>query len=395
MLNINVFDGSRQPLTAGVEPLITIHDGNQHQVYREFNKSPSLRLTDLPFFNNFGDNYTVAAWASGFEQAGFTPIRVQPSAPAQVDVMLLKQSAGYNFSQARWDALDQTAPTAKALLTAGTTTSEEAQNRYADLLEHRSAVLACFFNLTTAMSQIHLPLETPMDYIKELIWDELAQDRFFAWADPALVEQVRSAAAQGAFAPEIGTALFHAGATCSFKQVQFGEANVQLTFHENDKKTIDMVDSGRAGEVALYTGNDDNIIPDLLTEFRFPAGAVRFRGGLLGQWAVWTHRAVELLRAVQTCRAENDRGAMEIMACSAALTDANSALFDVRHQFAGCIAGLHEVLRRQGLLAGRWCLDPSEDLSPGQLEEIERVLASYPHLNDDDFVLTNRDRWLK
>lgn len=239
ILNINVFDGSRQPITAGVEPLITIHDGNQHQVYREFTKSPSLQLTDLPFFNNFGDNYTVVAWASGFEQAGFTPIRVQPSAQAQVDVMLLKQSAGFNFSQARWDTLDQTAPTAKALLAAGTTTSEEAQNRYTELLEHRSAVLACFFNLTTAMGQIHLPLETPMDYIKELIWDELAQDRFFAWADPALVEQVRSAAAQGAFAPEIGTALFHAGATCSFKQVQFGEANVQLTFHEDDKVTID------------------------------------------------------------------------------------------------------------------------------------------------------------
>jgi hypothetical protein len=238
ILDINVFDGSRQSITAGVEPLITIHDGNQRQVYREFTKSPSLQLTDLPFFNNLFDNYTVVAWASGFEQAGFTPIRVRPSVPAQVDVMLLKQSAGFNFSQARWDTLELVAPIAKALLAADTTTTEEAQNRYMELWEHRSAVLACFFNLTTAMSQIHLPLETPMAYIKELIWDEMAQDRFFAWADPALVEQVRSATAQGAFAPEIGTALFHAGATCSFKQVQFGEANVQLTFHENDKKTI-------------------------------------------------------------------------------------------------------------------------------------------------------------
>lgn len=237
-LNINVFDGSRQPLAAGVDTLITIHDGNQRQVYRDFTKSPSLRLTDLPFFNNFGDNYTVVAWASGFEQAGFTPIPVQPATPGRVDIMLLKQSATFNFSQARWDMLDRTAPAAKSLLAAGAATTEEAQNRYADLLEHGAAVLACFFNLTTAMGQIHLPLETPMEYIKELIWDELAQDRFFAWADPAIVEQVRSAAAQGAFAPEIGTAIFHAGATCSFKQVQFGEANVQLTFHENDRKTI-------------------------------------------------------------------------------------------------------------------------------------------------------------
>jgi hypothetical protein len=99
-------------------------------------------------------------------------------------------------------------------------------------------VLACFFNLTTAMSQIHLPIDTSMEYIKELIWDEMAQDRFFAWADPALVEQVRQSARKGAFALEIGTAIFHAGATCSFKQVWLGEANVQLTFHENDKKTI-------------------------------------------------------------------------------------------------------------------------------------------------------------
>jgi hypothetical protein len=152
--------------------------------------------------------------------------------------MLLKQSAGFNFSQAGWDNLSQTAPAAKKLLAAGTASNEEAQNRYKELLENRTPTLACFFNLTTAMSQIHLPIDTPLDYIKELIWDEMAQDRFFAWADPALVEQVRSATAQGAFAPEIGTALFHAGATCSFKQVQFGEANVQLTFHENDKKTI-------------------------------------------------------------------------------------------------------------------------------------------------------------
>jgi dihydrodipicolinate synthase/N-acetylneuraminate lyase len=149
-------------------------------------------------------------------------------------------------------------------------------------------------------------------------------------------------------------------------------------------QTIDVaravVESGRAADIALYTGNDDNIIPDLLTEFRFASGSVRFRGGLLGQWAVWTRRAVELLECIPT------RPASELLAVSAALTDANAALFDVRNRFAGCIAGIHEVLRRQGLLAGRWCLDPNEDLSPGQLEEIDRVLAAYPHLTDDEFA---------
>jgi dihydrodipicolinate synthase/N-acetylneuraminate lyase len=158
----------------------------------------------------------------------------------------------------------------------------------------------------------------------------------------------------------------------------------------NRYQTLDVVRavaaSGRAEEIALYTGNDDAIIPDLLTEFR---------GGLLGQWAVWTRRAVELMEAVQACRAAGGAGMSEILAGSAALTDANGALFDVRNRFAGCIAGLHEILRRQGLLAGRWCLDPDEDLSPGQLAEIERVCAAYPQLADDEYVCANVDRWLK
>ncbi|HEY1949950.1 MAG TPA: dihydrodipicolinate synthase family protein [Bryobacteraceae bacterium] len=166
----------------------------------------------------------------------------------------------------------------------------------------------------------------------------------------------------------------------------------------NRYQTLDVVralaDSGRGAEIALYTGNDDNIIPDLMTDFCLNRATLRFAGGLLGQWAVWTKRAVELLSAIQQCRSDNNRGAMDILAHSAALTDANGALFDVRNHFAGCIAGLHEILRRQGLLAGRWCLDPSEDLSPGQLEEIERVSTSYPELSDDDFVRSNLDRWL-
>lgn len=165
--------------------------------------------------------------------------------------------------------------------------------------------------------------------------------------------------------------------------------------------TLDVVralaNSGRQREVALYTGNDDNIIIDLLADF--PVGqrqvSVGFSGGLLGQWAVWTKRAVEILRAVQECRQKRSGEVFGLLAVSNQLTDANSALFDVHHNFAGCIAGLHEILRRQGLLEGRWCLDPNEGLSPGQMEEIDRVCASYPQLQDDDFVAQNRERWLK
>jgi hypothetical protein len=116
---------------------------------------------------------------------------------------------------------------------------------------------------------------------------------------------------------------------------------------------------------------------------------------LLGQWAVWTRRAVELLEEIRTCRAAGGSGMSEILANAAALTDANAALFDARNRFAGCIPGLHEILRRQGLLAGRWCLDANEDLSPGQLGEIDRVCAAYPHLADDEFVRANLDRWLR
>jgi dihydrodipicolinate synthase/N-acetylneuraminate lyase len=169
----------------------------------------------------------------------------------------------------------------------------------------------------------------------------------------------------------------------------------------NRYQTLDVMravaDSGRAGDVALYTGNDDSIVADLLTTF--PVGRagsqapVRFAGGLLGQWAVWTSKAVELLGRAREAR-RSGTGIADLLGEGAQLTDANAAIFDASHGFAGCIPGIHEVLRAQGLLAGRWCLDPDEDLSPGQLEEIARVRAAYPGLADDTFVAQNRDRWL-
>lgn len=151
--------------------------------------------------------------------------------------------------------------------------------------------------------------------------------------------------------------------------------------------------SGRSADVALYTGNDDNIVADLLTEFRFGNRTARFVGGLLGQWAVWTRCAVELLQSVKDVR-RNCARLDTVLARGAEITDANAAIFDARHEFRGCIPGIHEVLRRQGLLAGRWCLDPGEVLSPGQLEEIERVYTAYPLLNDDEFVAEHLDKWL-
>jgi dihydrodipicolinate synthase/N-acetylneuraminate lyase len=150
--------------------------------------------------------------------------------------------------------------------------------------------------------------------------------------------------------------------------------------------------SGRAGDIALYTGNDDNILLDLLTQFDFGDRQVRIAGGLLGQWAVWTKTAVSHLALA---RSPSDAVPREMLTLAQQITDANAALFDAAHEFRGCIPGIHEVLRRQGLLEGRWCLAPQEDLSPGQSEEIDRVCNSYPHLRDDAFVQEHLDEWLR
>ncbi|HTS04650.1 MAG TPA: dihydrodipicolinate synthase family protein [Candidatus Eisenbacteria bacterium] len=164
----------------------------------------------------------------------------------------------------------------------------------------------------------------------------------------------------------------------------------------NRYQTLDVVralaDSGRADEIALYTGNDDNILLDLLTRFDVGADSVRFSGGLLGHWAVWTKTAVSHLSMIRKLK---DSIPSEVLTLAQQVTDANAALFDVAHGFHGCIAGIHEILRRQGLLEGRWCLDPAEDLSPGQMEEIGRVCRAYPHLQDDNFIKEHLDEWLR
>jgi dihydrodipicolinate synthase/N-acetylneuraminate lyase len=169
----------------------------------------------------------------------------------------------------------------------------------------------------------------------------------------------------------------------------------------NRYQTIDViravVEAGR-DDIALYTGNDDSIVVDLVTPFAILAGGARVArwidGGLLGQWAVWTRRAVEMLDRIKAMRAASASVERSWLSSGAALTDANAAIFDAAHGFAGCIPGIHEVLRRQGLLAGTWCLDPLETMTDGQADEITRVIRSYPDLTDDEFVRAHLDEWL-
>jgi hypothetical protein len=172
----------------------------------------------------------------------------------------------------------------------------------------------------------------------------------------------------------------------------------------NRYQTLDVIravaESGR-DDVALYTGNDDNIVMDLLTPFRFRQDygsandkTCRIVGGLLGHWAVWSKKSVELLEECQAA-AGNDNVLSKLLQRAVEVTDCNAAFFDAANGFAGCIPGIHEVLHRQGLLAGTWCLDRRETLSPGQAEEIDRVYRAYPHLNDDEFVAAHLDDWLR
>ena len=169
----------------------------------------------------------------------------------------------------------------------------------------------------------------------------------------------------------------------------------------NRYQTLDVVravaESGR--DIALYTGNDDNILMDLVTPYVFRSNGqhreCRIVGGLLGHWAVWTRSAVELLNECHAVASQGQAIPQSILQRNVEVTDCNAAFFDVANHFVGCIAGLHEVLRRQGLLEGIWCLDPHEGLGSGQREEIDRVHAAYPHLNDDAFVHAGLDDWLR
>jgi hypothetical protein len=243
-LRLRIFDGTRQPFALPAQFLVRIVDGNQHQSVWQYYSSNDITF-DLPFFDNFGDNYGVLVSANGYKQAGFEPVKLSNAYLTTLDIMLIPNAPNFNFAGGLWPAAKDRYP----FLAAGANDAKGEQ-RYNDLLENKPPSLASIHNLCEAMSQIHLAQGTPLTYIKQLLWDgdtlplgaePPAQDRFFGWCDTALIDQVKQAAAKGLFVTEFDPGLLHKGATSSWKQIQFGEANVQLTFHENDTATIDGV----------------------------------------------------------------------------------------------------------------------------------------------------------
>lgn len=200
--------------------------------------------------------------------------------------------------------------------------------------------------------------------------------------------------------PAVGGVVLPVSFWRRFAQIENVVAIKMAPFHRY--RTLDVIrgvaEAGAADRITLYTGNDDHIVLDLLTPFTVVVNGkpltLRIKGGLLGHWSVWTKKAVELLDRIHAAVDAGGAATADLLALDSQVTDCNAAVFDVANDFHGVIAGCHEILRRQGLLEGIWCLDPNETLGPGQREEIDRVYAAHPHLNDDDFVKANRERWL-
>jgi hypothetical protein len=231
---VNVFDGTRQLYSDNANLLISVIDGNQHVLSRQFHKDASVLFTGLPIAHNAADNYSVLAAAGGYKDAGFFPVKMAAGAVQIVNLMLLPNLNQFNFSGAAWNIVGTKKPDLQAVLAADLDDATAAEARYNDLKDFNAGqVLACLLNILTAMDQIALPQKTPIHYLKSLIWDQkgdnaMAQDRFYGWADPTIIDQLEASKTQGTFVD--APFQLHKGATRSYKQIQFGEANVQFDF---------------------------------------------------------------------------------------------------------------------------------------------------------------------
>ncbi len=236
-LIVRIFDGTGELFPVGTQVLFTITDGNQKQLFRDYGKAGQMEF-HLPFYDNFGDNYSVIAFVEGYKQAGYFPVKLSPAAPVTVDLMLIPNDPVFNFAGFTWDAAKLKLP---FLAPQPGENDADAQERFSNLMEtNGSKSLASMLNLVTAMEEISLGGRSPVEFIRQVRWDfkAPAQDRFFAYCDAGLIDAVRAAAAKGDFDVEPGCGLMHPGATLSWKQNAFNEANVQLTFHTEATDTV-------------------------------------------------------------------------------------------------------------------------------------------------------------
>ena len=290
---INLVDGSRDPLPTNTKWSAMIHDGRSPDQWQRVDV-PGIghaeMVKDLRFFDNLFDAYTVLVSADGYESAGWLPVHISAVRPVSVDLMLLHKDATLNFSAATWESLRAHRPRFAEILSID---CDDPKTRYSNLIEKSGGLLlACTLNLMTAMSQIILPSKrSPIDYYWQPIWDDsefpMAQDRFYAYVDEAMVQDVIEAGKIGAFAEEPDPSAFHSGSTLSYKQVQFDVTNVQLTFHQNNRRTISTED----GPVnCIVVEPDIDYYKDLLAHFFEEVLPNKFTGGKTDPRAVYMLR---------------------------------------------------------------------------------------------------------
>ena len=238
-LTLNVYDGTRRLVDSSLNLLITITDGVKKQLFRDDKRGPTIDFK-VPFHNNATDNYAVVVYADNHVQAGFHPVHVSRDNPTVLDLMLLPSGAGFDFTEASWAKLEANYNLLFRILSSGVSPGE-AEARYEDFMQKSPGSLAAFLNVTTAARDVICPNgKAALGYFKEMIWDEkrMGEDRFFLYADAELVAQIKEAAAKGKFDGQSALDTNHPGATSSYKQKQFGEANIQFSFHERDKKDL-------------------------------------------------------------------------------------------------------------------------------------------------------------
>lgn len=237
-IELHVFDGRREPISQQVDLLVRLINGDSSQVSASIHKGPSITFAHLPFADNLRDNYSVVVSSNAYRNVGYFPVQVSKKVLSRVDLMLIRKDAKFNFHDADWDLMKRTNPRLAQILAYGAS-DDAARQRYETLIASKPQAAASMFNITTAMAQVYLPQATAIDYIKEFMWDDsLSNDRLFGYANKILINELQLAVTHGQFAiaQEVGAA------TRSFRQVQLGEANLQLSFYEADIRTISGVE---------------------------------------------------------------------------------------------------------------------------------------------------------